>query len=689
MKKNLFLVFFLFFLHGCGGGGASTSGGGSSNLVNGTAYFYDSAVNGIEYYNCGTKSGVTGDSGGNGSFKYQSDCTVEFKIGKIHLGSVSANSLSNGTTIYPTTILGLPTSTIDDRVENMLILLQTLDSDNNVSNEITISSATRETLTNSLLIDDSAFVSNFNTTLSDLNNTINTLNSINGTNYVLVNKEEALLHFEETLKDIAGITVNLSNPKPYLVDKTGKQTTLTSIKTVNTLSKDIIIKGKTDTKIYKAFNTDGNSSNLSFIDTNKTIGSDRNGYLTLSFNDDNITHFHYFIKLIYSDNNESNESEILHLDIEKDLIPPHVNSSNLIDITLNEEEFLLEDINATDSGELIKYRVVECNITANCEDNRSTHWQDFNITDGKVSFIKQPSYENLITKTFQVVVRAIDYIGNMTDVLLKVTLKNILDNPPILFDKNLYSEKYSNDINESNTKNGDSVFDLSTLLNQEELDNNLSTIYYTLNNLNNGQDIFEINNTTGIITIKDETNPLFDYERRDINHSIILNVTLENNNTKYKDANDTTQTCSTTCNNTTDANITIHIKNVIDTAPVLIQPTVNKIIPEHSLSNFINDTIQIQLDEINSDFDTSNTKYYITAGDDNHHFKINQDTRLIEVNTSNPLDYESQKEYNLTIQAKNTWDDNTTHLSNSVVQTINIMNVVDRVPIIYLTTDSN
>ncbi len=671
MKKNLFLVlFFIFFLYGCGGGGSASGGIDSTTPVK-TAYFYDSAVNGLEY-SCGTKiTGLTGDTdidgivGNNkdinGSFRYQSDCTVEFKIGKIHLGSVAGSSLSSASKIYPTTILGLDNTTIDERVENMLVFLQTLDNDSNLSNGIAISSSTRDTLTNSPLINNSDFISNFKTTLSDLNTTINTINSVNSTNYLLVSKDEALLHFQETLKNTANITINLSNPKPYLVDKYGRTTTLTSIKTANTISKDIIIKGKAGTKIFLAFNSTGSTTGLSFVDTNKTIGSDRNGYLTLGFNDDTISHFHYFIKLLDSDNVAS---EILHLDVEKDVIPPHVEASNIIEDVL-EEQLLFRNIQATDAGGIMGYNLI--NIS---EDNRSSNYDLFTIdTNGTITFKTEPNFDTNINAIFQVVARAIDYVGNMTDLLLQVRLKNVLDNPP-----KLTSIYYTTSLMEGDS-NGTVVFDLSDTLEQNltiapDNDPTLSPIYY---NLHNHTDIFDINRSTGVITIKDNTNGLFDYEQ--LPNTIDLNVSVENNNSHP--LNDI---------NKTHATLTVNITNRIDTAPKLISPS-SLSIPEKSSSYTSNYPIGgVLIDTSLSDKNTTMT-FSITNGNDGN-FTIDSDTGIIYTIANNHLDYEIKSQYTLTIRATNTWwNGNVTY--DEVNQTINITNVRDNAPSIALSTLTN
>lgn len=671
MKKNLLLaLFFVFFFYGCGGGGGVSTD--NVNVIQ-KSYFYDSSVDGVEY-TCGNNvSGVTGDSGGSGSFRYKGDCTVQFKIGKINLGSVDGSLLSNETKIYPTTILGLKDGEVDERVENILVFLQTLDSDKNVSNGITID----ENVTNILNlpeIDNADFVLNFNTNEANISKIFEVLNEKDETKvYTLVSKEEALLHFQETLKKEENIIVNLSNPKPYLVDKTGKETSLTQIKTANTLFKDIIIKGKANTKIFRAFNTTGiYPIDSQYVDTNKTIGSDRNGYLRLNFNNDTITNFHYFIKLIDSDNNAS---EPLHINVIKDTIPPYILNANIFE-AIEEEQKLFKDIQASDNSGIVKsYRIISFE-----EDNKSINADmfDINPTNGIITFKTEPNFDDNINAIFKVVARAIDTVGNMTDLLMNVFLKNILDNPPVIDN----TKSKENSILEG-LASGVEVFNLSSLLETnltKAPDNNLSLspIYY---NLHNHTDIFEINRNTGIITIKDATNPLFDFEQ--LPNTIDLNVSIENNNTKYKDTNNLTQNCNT-CNNKTYAMVNINILNKIDTIPQLLVPSPITIFEKSS--NYL-ETYPIGGILKNLDLSDKNTtmSFSISNGNTGSNFSIDSLNGVISIKPNPSFDYETIKQYILTIRATNTWWDGTQHYSE-VNQTINITNVVDIAPKILLNT---
>lgn len=102
-----------------------------------TATFIDSPVTGLEFYSA-TQSGIT-DS--NGNFIYKNGETVTFHIGNLYFGSAKPK---NGK-ITPLDLVG--TNNISDkRVVRILRTLQTLDSDGNPSNGITIDPAMITTL---------------------------------------------------------------------------------------------------------------------------------------------------------------------------------------------------------------------------------------------------------------------------------------------------------------------------------------------------------------------------------------------------------------------------------------------------------------------------------------------------------------------------------------------------------------
>ncbi len=114
----------LIALSGCGGGGGS-SNPSQPTPTYGTGHYMDSYVKGVQY-TCGSKSGTT-DEEGTFYFESGQDCT--FKLGKLTLRYTPWDALSSSTTIF------------EDNVK-VAQLLQSLDSDGNVSNGIEIQSYT-------------------------------------------------------------------------------------------------------------------------------------------------------------------------------------------------------------------------------------------------------------------------------------------------------------------------------------------------------------------------------------------------------------------------------------------------------------------------------------------------------------------------------------------------------------------
>jgi hypothetical protein len=143
-KKQIWLTAALLLtLTACGGGGG---GGGGGTAVN-TGVFVDSAVQGLSY-STSTQSGLTNAAG---EFKYRDGEVVTFKIGNIEIGSAyGADYLSplDITNSY------LP---VDTAASNVARLLQTLDTDDNPDNGITLP-ANVAALASTLDVNDTAAV---------------------------------------------------------------------------------------------------------------------------------------------------------------------------------------------------------------------------------------------------------------------------------------------------------------------------------------------------------------------------------------------------------------------------------------------------------------------------------------------------------------------------------------------------
>lgn len=110
-------------LTACGGGGDDAPVAGSQ-----TGVFVDSAVSGLSYE---TSSGVKGTTDAQGQFKYNPGDTVTFKIGGVTLGTGKASG-----TVTPAHIS--EGGEDSNKFTNLLVLLQSLDTDGNPDNGITL-----------------------------------------------------------------------------------------------------------------------------------------------------------------------------------------------------------------------------------------------------------------------------------------------------------------------------------------------------------------------------------------------------------------------------------------------------------------------------------------------------------------------------------------------------------------------
>ena len=119
-------TFALLILTACGDGGSSSSG---SNAQNGV--FIDSAVEGVTFTTA-TQSGTTDSTG---TFSYLSGEIVSFYIGDILIGSAQGQAQLTPLEFVPGAV-----DETDPQVTNILRFVQSLDSDNNPDNGITISS---------------------------------------------------------------------------------------------------------------------------------------------------------------------------------------------------------------------------------------------------------------------------------------------------------------------------------------------------------------------------------------------------------------------------------------------------------------------------------------------------------------------------------------------------------------------
>jgi hypothetical protein len=103
----------------------------------------DASVGGVSYT---TSSGVTGTTAADGSYNFNPGDTVTFKLGGLTLGTGTATGI-----ISPMELSGGSAN----RLENLLVLLQSLDSDGNPANGISIPAASAGAVSASVNLDGS------------------------------------------------------------------------------------------------------------------------------------------------------------------------------------------------------------------------------------------------------------------------------------------------------------------------------------------------------------------------------------------------------------------------------------------------------------------------------------------------------------------------------------------------------
>ena len=126
---RLMLVTLAICLAACGDNDGSSGVGSSGKKLSGpaTGKLMDSAVSGVNY---STSSKITGTTDKDGVYKYNHGDTVEFKLGSLILGEAKATAI-----VTPIDLAGDSIS----RLQNLLVLLQSLDSDSEPGNGISIS----------------------------------------------------------------------------------------------------------------------------------------------------------------------------------------------------------------------------------------------------------------------------------------------------------------------------------------------------------------------------------------------------------------------------------------------------------------------------------------------------------------------------------------------------------------------
>ena len=116
----------LLALVACDGGGKRAGGAVKAETGPATGIVTDAAVAGIAYV---ASSGAAGTTDASGSYKYNQGDTIEFKLGSMILGKVKGAPI-----ITPIELA----ADNGNRLQNILVLLQSLDMDGNPENGISI-----------------------------------------------------------------------------------------------------------------------------------------------------------------------------------------------------------------------------------------------------------------------------------------------------------------------------------------------------------------------------------------------------------------------------------------------------------------------------------------------------------------------------------------------------------------------
>lgn len=181
IKTNLVLLPLILGLTACG----SDSEQVNSSISDKTSYtgvFLDSAVENL-HYSTNSGSGVTNELG---QFTYEAGDDITFSIGDLTFPTVSTASIITPLTIFDTEDYN------ETSVTNMLILLQSLDDDGDVSNAIQIPE-----LAHSVIMENE--VDFLSETFSEDINAL--LVASGGVNLQAIDAVTAQTHFQETLAD--------------------------------------------------------------------------------------------------------------------------------------------------------------------------------------------------------------------------------------------------------------------------------------------------------------------------------------------------------------------------------------------------------------------------------------------------------------------------------------------------------
>ena len=162
-----------------------------------TGYFIDAAVIGAKY---NTSSGLSGTTGANGTFKYKEGDSVSFSLGKLMLGE---SKPSTDGLITPRLLVVGDNSQATQEQEKIITLmlqtLQSLDSDNDITNGITISSLVIDSLDE--LNESISFSTLDESTLIGLDNKYDLGLDEDYDNHLDINEDISKNHFDQSMQN--------------------------------------------------------------------------------------------------------------------------------------------------------------------------------------------------------------------------------------------------------------------------------------------------------------------------------------------------------------------------------------------------------------------------------------------------------------------------------------------------------
>jgi len=384
--KTTLLSLPLAVMVGCGGGG----GGSSSNpLSTITGVFVDSAVSGVDY-NC--SSGATGVTNAAGEFTCNSGDRVSFSLGGIDLGTVDASEHITPSSFFPNN----PTAAL-----NLAQLLQSLDSDGNVSNGIDL---------NATVVAD--FVGRFHP-VSDINFTSATFDSdVNGslpTGHQWRSEADAQQHLDDTFTNLG---INHFGGS----DITPPTFTSESNVLIESYVKDII-----------QVQTDDAAATLTLSGTDAvdfTLDSDGNLKLRLESNER--TKPLYDITITAEDTNGNESTQNLIITVLEDTALPTVTASDTISVKENDANLTLSTLEA---DERVQFIFKQSGVSGDYA------YFNLGVYSGILSLKEPADYEK--KSRYTLVVLITDQNNNRVEKSITVDVEDVAESFVVLGDLNI------------------------------------------------------------------------------------------------------------------------------------------------------------------------------------------------------------------------------------------------------------